>query len=73
MAYSRFGSRLAFLARYRDMHAFYAQGDKERAAAVLVHLLATELAPKTWWAILLVDAVPLLEGQLPPLLDYVVS
>lgn len=61
--YSTFGSRLAFLARYRDMHSAYADGDRAGAADLLIQLLANELAPRGWWAVLLVDACPLLEGE----------
>lgn len=57
-----FSNRLAFLVRYRDFHNLYAQGQMRRAAQLLVMLLTSNVAPQRFWAILLVDAVPLLEG-----------
>ena len=53
---------LIFLARYRDFHALYARGERFEAAALLVKLLTSVVAPRRFWAILLLDAVPLLEG-----------
>ncbi|KAG0658580.1 hypothetical protein C6P46_005700 [Rhodotorula mucilaginosa] len=54
-------SRLAFLARYRDFLALYAAGARREAAELLVLLLTSGVAPKKWWAVMLLDAVPLLE------------
>ncbi|GAA5988849.1 hypothetical protein JCM10908_006197 [Rhodotorula pacifica] len=55
-------SRLAFLARYRDFLALYATaGARREAAQLLVLLLTSGVAPKKWWAVMLLDAVPLLE------------
>ncbi|GAA5864380.1 hypothetical protein JCM3774_002771 [Rhodotorula dairenensis] len=54
-------SRLSFLARYRDFLALYAAGARREAAQLLVLLLTSGVAPHKWWAVMLLDAVPLLE------------
>lgn len=61
-------SRLAFLARYRDFLALYAAGARREAAELLVLLLTSGVAPKKWWAVMLLDAVPLLESECCPCL-----
>ncbi|CCF48279.1 hypothetical protein NDA11_002929 [Ustilago hordei] len=59
-----FSKRLAFLARFRDFHRLYADGQWAAAAGLLVELVTTEAAPERFLAVLLVDAIPLLEdGQ----------
>ncbi|EST08859.1 Nucleoporin Nup85-like protein [Kalmanozyma brasiliensis GHG001] len=59
-----FSNRLAFLARFRDFHRLYADGQWAAAAGLLVELVTTEAAPERFLAVLLVDAIPLLEdGQ----------
>jgi nuclear pore complex protein Nup85 len=59
-----FSKRLAFLARFRDFHRLYADGQWTAAASLLVELVTTEAAPERFLAVLLVDAIPLLEdGQ----------
>ena len=60
-----FASRLAFLARYRDFHALHASGARGEAARLLVQLLTSLIAPRPFWPVLLLDAVPLLEGAPP--------
>ncbi|KAJ1943257.1 hypothetical protein FBU59_002964, partial [Linderina macrospora] len=55
--------RVQFLARYRDFHAMYAKGEMKQAGVVLLDILVGELAPKSVVADLLVDAIPLLEGD----------
>lgn len=54
-------SRLAFLARYRDFHREYVTGNLTQAASLLVELLTSGVAPENFWAVLLIDAVPLLQ------------
>jgi nuclear pore complex protein Nup85 len=54
-------SRLAFLARYRDFHREYAAGNLLLAATLLVEILSSGVAPENFWAVLLIDAVPLLQ------------
>lgn len=44
------------------MHAYYARGEKKLAAEALVGMLISEIAPRSWWAICLIDSIPLLEG-----------
>lgn len=55
-------TRLRFLARFRDFHAFYASGDRESAGRLLALLLSSNEAPKRFWPIMLLDAIPLLNG-----------
>lgn len=56
-------TRLRFLARYRDFHALYASGDRTAAAHLLTLLMSSNEAPKSFWAVMLLDAVPLLNGM----------
>lgn len=56
-------TRLSFLARYRDFHALYASGERRAAAELLVLLLSSNAAPKSFWAVMLLDAVGLLNGN----------
>ncbi|ORY69411.1 Nup85 nucleoporin-domain-containing protein [Leucosporidium creatinivorum] len=62
-----FSSRLSFLARYRDFFAFYARGDRRQAAGLLVLLLTSGVAPKGFYAVMLLDVLPLLSA--PTTLD----
>ena len=61
--YSVFHTKISFLAQYRDFHAFFAQGNRVQAAQQLVNLLRSGVSPKKFNAILLLDAIPLLEGE----------
>ncbi|PWY98039.1 hypothetical protein BCV70DRAFT_202209 [Testicularia cyperi] len=56
-----FSKRLSFLARLRDFHRLYAERNLTAAATLLVELITTEAAPERFLAVLLVDAIPLLE------------
>ncbi|GAA5860731.1 hypothetical protein JCM1840_001945 [Sporobolomyces johnsonii] len=60
--------RLSFLARYRDFFALYARGDRRAAAELLVLLLTSGVAPRGFWAVMMLDILPLLETQ-PPLVS----
>ncbi|GAA5887149.1 hypothetical protein JCM5296_001611 [Sporobolomyces johnsonii] len=60
--------RLSFLARYRDFFALYARGDRRAAAELLVLLLTSGVAPRGFWAVMMLDVLPLLETQ-PPLVS----
>lgn len=60
------GTRLAFLARYRDFHALYASDQRREAGELLVLLMSSNAAPKRFWCIMLVDAVTLLMGKRSP-------
>jgi hypothetical protein len=57
--------RLMFAIRYADFHRRLMQEDRQEAAQELVTLLRDEIAPKSWWGLLLCDAVPLLESGKP--------
>ena len=50
------------MARYRDFHRVYEEGDYKTASQMLCLLLTSNLAPKSVWLTLLYDALPLLEG-----------
>ncbi|EPQ31250.1 uncharacterized protein PFL1_01435 [Pseudozyma flocculosa PF-1] len=58
-----FSTRLAFLARYRDFHRLYAEANLRAAAQLLAELITSEAAPEAFLAVLLVDAIPLLEAD----------
>jgi len=62
-ALSIFASRLAFLAEFRDYLLFNTQGAKDRASDKMVSLITAGIAPVGFWAVLLVESIPLLEGQ----------
>ncbi|GAA5946628.1 hypothetical protein JCM1841_003917, partial [Sporobolomyces salmonicolor] len=53
--------RLSFLARYRDFFALYARGERRAAAELLVLLLTSGVAPRGFWAVMMLDVLPLLE------------
>lgn len=56
-------SKLSFLPMYRDFLEAYKLGEKRRAAELLVKMLVNGVAPMGFWAVLLLDSVPLLEGE----------
>lgn len=53
--------RLAFLGKYREFHRLYARNEFRPAAALLITLISSRIAPKYFWSVLLMDALPLLE------------
>lgn len=56
--------RLSFLARYREFHHLcYTTREYTQAGQLLCLLLTSGAAPKYIWPTLLLDAVPLLEGE----------
>jgi nuclear pore complex protein Nup85 len=61
---SLYSERLAFLGKYRDFHKLYSEDRLHEATAVLVSTLIENQAPERFWAVLLLDAVPLLESEL---------
>ncbi|EIW66274.1 hypothetical protein TREMEDRAFT_70200 [Tremella mesenterica DSM 1558] len=63
LAVSVFASRLMFLAEFRDYLLFFGQGVRDQAASRLVGLLTSGIAPIRFWAVLLVEAIPLLEDS----------
>ncbi|ESK94829.1 hypothetical protein Moror_14153 [Moniliophthora roreri MCA 2997] len=56
-----FAHRLTFAVRYAQIHRLRAEQDVHGAASDIVTLLRDEIAPKSWWAILLCDTVDLLQ------------
>jgi nuclear pore complex protein Nup85 len=50
-----------FAVRYAQFHQLVLQEEYQDAAADLLAMFREELAPKSWWAVLLCDAVPLLQ------------
>ncbi|XP_063236041.1 nuclear pore complex protein Nup85 [Bacillus rossius redtenbacheri] len=52
--------RLTFLVKYCEFRRIFAEGRNEDAAALLVHLLDSRLAPKFFWGRLISDVLPLL-------------
>jgi hypothetical protein len=55
-------SRLSFLPMYRDFLEAYQGGEKRKAADLVARMLVNKMAPVGFWAVLLVDSIPLLEG-----------
>ncbi|XP_066090102.1 nuclear pore complex protein Nup85 isoform X1 [Saccopteryx bilineata] len=55
--------RLTFLGKYREFHRLY--GDKHfvDAASLLLSLMTSQIAPRSFWMTLLTDALPLLEQK----------
>lgn len=56
---------LTFLGKYREFHVMYQEGRYEEAAALLVSLISSKLAPQYFWPVLLLDALPLLKVKEP--------
>lgn len=57
-----FVHRLLFAVRYAQFHEFQSQGNVADAAQELVSIFYDDLAPKSWWAVLLNDAIELLQN-----------
>ncbi|KAI9502128.1 nucleoporin Nup85-like protein [Coemansia spiralis] len=55
--------RLQFLTRYRDFHVCYNAGDFVESGKILLSILLSEIAPPYAIPDLLVDTIPLLEGD----------
>ncbi|KAJ2825791.1 Nucleoporin nup85 [Coemansia erecta] len=55
--------RLQFLTQYRDFHESYKDGDFAAAGKLLLSILLGEIAPPHAVPDLLVDSIPLLEGE----------
>ncbi|KAH9829993.1 Nup85 nucleoporin-domain-containing protein [Rhodofomes roseus] len=55
--------RLMFAVRFAEFHHRRLSGDLQEAAFDLVSMLREEIAPKSWWAVLLSDAVELLQNS----------
>jgi nuclear pore complex protein Nup85 len=61
-----FTHRLMFAVRYAEFHQRRLRGDLQEAALDLLTMFNEDLAPKTWWGVLLCDAVGLIRnGERP--------
>ncbi|THV00805.1 hypothetical protein K435DRAFT_776286 [Dendrothele bispora CBS 962.96] len=56
-----FVHRLIFAVRYSQIHKYKLEQDFVSAASDIVTLLREEIAPKSWWPVLLCDSVELLQ------------
>jgi nuclear pore complex protein Nup85 len=52
--------RLIFAVRYAEFHTYKANGNLSDAAWDLVEILHDDIAPKSWWGVILCDTVELL-------------
>ncbi|CAG8475250.1 9654_t:CDS:2, partial [Scutellospora calospora] len=52
---------IKFLSRYRLFHALKQNGEIRRAGAILMELLRAQVAPISFWPVLLLNALPLLQ------------
>lgn len=55
---------LLFLGYYRDFLRNYQEGHLRNSARFIIELLQSEVAPQRFWAVLLIDSVPLLRSEL---------
>lgn len=56
--------RLMFAVRFAEFHQRRLNGELQDAAIDLVSMLRDDIAPKSWWAVVLSDSVDLLQhGQ----------
>ncbi|KAG0066038.1 Nucleoporin nup85 [Linnemannia elongata] len=62
-------SHVQFLRSYAGFHRDYKNGKLAKAGEVLVKLLANGTAPKKYWIVLLLDALPLLENKQQVIFD----
>jgi nuclear pore complex protein Nup85 len=60
-AQAMFIHRLMFAVRYSQFHQLRLERNFEDAASDLVSLFHDDIAPRSWWAILLCDSVELLQ------------
>ena len=57
-----FTHRLMFAVRYAEFHQRRIRGDLQDAALDLLTMFNEDLAPKSWWGVLLCDAVELIRN-----------
>jgi nuclear pore complex protein Nup85 len=57
-----FTHRLMFAVRYAEFHQRRIRGDVQDAALDLLTMFNEDLAPKSWWGVLLCDAVELIRN-----------
>lgn len=55
--------RLTFLGKYREFHRLYGEKRFGDAASLLLSLMTSQIAPRSFWMTLLTDALPLLEQK----------
>ncbi|XP_027728420.1 nuclear pore complex protein Nup85 isoform X3 [Vombatus ursinus] len=55
--------RLTFLGKYREFHRLYGEKRFLDAASLLLSLMTSQIAPRSFWMTLLTDALPLLEQK----------
>ncbi|XP_021562301.1 nuclear pore complex protein Nup85 isoform X2 [Carlito syrichta] len=55
--------RLTFLGKYREFHRVYGEKRFADAASLLLSLMTSQIAPRSFWMTLLTDALPLLEQK----------
>ncbi|XP_010814825.1 nuclear pore complex protein Nup85 isoform X1 [Bos taurus] len=55
--------RLTFLGKYREFHRLYGEKCFVDAASLLLSLMTSQIAPRSFWMTLLTDALPLLEQK----------
>ncbi|XP_073721294.1 nuclear pore complex protein Nup85 [Misgurnus anguillicaudatus] len=55
--------RLTFLGKYREFHRLYGEKRFSDAAKLLLSLMTANIAPRSMWMTLLIDALPLLEQR----------
>jgi len=56
-------NKLTFLGKYHEFHKLYIDGKFKEAGSLLSSLLTSNLAPKKFWMVLLIDSLPLLEHK----------
>jgi nuclear pore complex protein Nup85 len=54
--------QLVFAEQYAHFHQLLAKAELQNAALELLAMFRGNIAPKSWWAILLCDSVPLLQS-----------
>lgn len=57
-----FVQRMVFAVRYAEFHQRRMQGDTENAVLDLVSMFEEDIAPRSWWGVLLNDMTPFLQG-----------
>ena len=52
---------MIFAVRFAEFHEHSARGEFHEAAADIVEIFQQDIAPKLWWAVVLLDTVELLQ------------
>lgn len=53
----------SFLGKYREFHRLYGEKRFVDGASLLLSLMTSQIAPRSFWMTLLTDALPLLEQK----------